>query len=203
MDGPHASCAAGIDSISSRADPTHRKADRDEGRWFGCAWNVLWLRDENLRNLSKIRYISSLDVATTSRRRTIRTLLDRKSERRGCPSKCMASGEILITPSRVGSFRAGRHVDHYAKTSHVFDCSGGDCLWGVLAGFLGIDDAEGGWQHWSAAACHEYLGPCKYRFGNHFVPGQPCRYWHFRSGVRSLFGKSQQRKKSVLNTIIL
>jgi hypothetical protein len=57
------------------------------------------------------------------------------------------------------------HGDHYARTSHVFDCSGGDCLWGVLAGFLGIDDADGGWQHWSAAACHDYWGPCKYRFG--------------------------------------
>jgi hypothetical protein len=28
----------------------------------------------------------------------------------------------LITLSRVGSFRAGRHGDRYAQTSHVPDC---------------------------------------------------------------------------------
>jgi hypothetical protein len=43
----------------------------------------------------------------------------RKSERRGCPSKSMASGDLTITLSRVGSFRAGRHGDHNARTSHL------------------------------------------------------------------------------------
>jgi hypothetical protein len=32
----------------------------------------------------------------------------------------MASGDLTITLSRVGSFRAGRHGD-YAQTSHVLD----------------------------------------------------------------------------------
>jgi hypothetical protein len=37
----------------------------------------------------------------------------------------MASDDLTITLSRVGSFRAGRHGDHYAQTSHLLDCSGG------------------------------------------------------------------------------
>jgi len=40
----------------------------------------------------------------------------------------MASGDLTITLSCVGSFRAGRHEDHYAQTSHVLDCSGGGAM---------------------------------------------------------------------------
>ena len=46
----------------------------------------------------------------------------------------MASGDLTITLSRVGSFRAERHGDYDAQTSHVLDCSGGDRLRDRLAG---------------------------------------------------------------------
>jgi hypothetical protein len=48
-------------------------------------------------------------------------------------SQSMASGDLLITLCRVGSFRAGRHGDFDAQTSHVLDCSGCDCFRSVLA----------------------------------------------------------------------
>jgi hypothetical protein len=40
----------------------------------------------------------------------------------------MASGDLLITLCRVGSFRAGRHGDHDAQTSFTLDCIGGAVL---------------------------------------------------------------------------
>jgi hypothetical protein len=48
--------------------------------------------------------------------------------------KSMASGDLTITLIRVGSFRAGRHGDHHAQTSHVLDCPGSDRFCGRLAG---------------------------------------------------------------------
>jgi hypothetical protein len=56
---------------------------------------------------------------------TLSTLFARKrTTRMPANPKSMASGDLTITLNRVGSFRAGRHGDRYAQTSHVLDCSG-------------------------------------------------------------------------------
>jgi hypothetical protein len=52
-------------------------------------------------------------------------LFARKASDADAHPQSMASGDLLITLSRVGSFRAGRHGDYYAQTFHVLDCSGG------------------------------------------------------------------------------
>jgi hypothetical protein len=51
-------------------------------------------------------------------------LFVRKANDADAHPQSMASGDLTITPCRVGSFRAGRHGDHDAQTSHVLDCSG-------------------------------------------------------------------------------
>jgi hypothetical protein len=63
-------------------------------------------------------------------RRTIPHCSTGKASDADAHLKSVASVDLTIALSRVGSFRAGRHGDRHAQTSHVLDCSGGDCLLG-------------------------------------------------------------------------
>jgi hypothetical protein len=46
---------------------------------------------------------------------------ERAATRTPANSQSMASGDLTITLSRVGSLRAGRRGDHYVQTSHVLN----------------------------------------------------------------------------------
>jgi hypothetical protein len=75
----------------------------------------------NFRNFNNRHNVGSLDVATIQRRfHDVPHCSPGKRATRMPHPQSMASGDLTITLSRVGSFRAGRHGD-YAQTSHVLD----------------------------------------------------------------------------------
>jgi hypothetical protein len=71
---------------------------------------VLAKSTNNLRNFTNLRNIRSPAVVLFHDTFTMPRIVRPEGERRGCPhSQSMASGDLTITLSRVGSFRAERH----------------------------------------------------------------------------------------------
>jgi hypothetical protein len=75
----------------------------------------------NLRNITNLRGIRSLDVTTIQRRAQDTRLFVWKTNRRGCHSNPMASGDQIDDPTASELSRPDAMEPYNAETSHVLE----------------------------------------------------------------------------------